>query len=538
MSATSRSKQWSTRRLICSGSAPADIAVKPTRSAISTVASRRSSSEAPRRWPHSWQNRAPAAVVAPQAGQVIRATLPGRSTLAHSGRLQACRHNRRGSFRGRHPYGAHAGEGSEERDAVALAAPRSGAWRFRTGERSAGAGRQRQPRARRAAAAGLRGRDRRRRGVPVRARERPLPRRSSISIPKAISAATCAGCSPPTCWFRTSPRSPARAAKVNRCRSTCRSKAAGGRSPSRSCRCRRNGATTVACSVSCTTSPSTSASRRCSRTGFAMTRSPSCRTGSCCSSRSATRWLTAADARRTAGSGWSSSTSITSRSSTTASGSRPATSCSPIVAQRVERILRAGDTVARLGGDELAVVCNDAQDERAVIAVAERVRTVLAEPFVLATGEVFLTASIGVALSTGTDDSPERHAPRRERRHVRGEAAWVAAASRSSPRPMREHSVARLEMESALRRALVHEEFRVHYQPLVRFESSEVIGLEALLRWQHPERGSGRGRGVPRGGRGHRADRPDRGVGVARGVRAGRVAGSPSRPTTRRSRCR
>jgi EAL domain-containing protein (putative c-di-GMP-specific phosphodiesterase class I) len=54
---------------------------------------------------------------------------------------------------------------------------------------------------------------------------------------------------------------------------------------------------------------------------------------------------------------------------------------------------------------------------------------------------------------------------------------------------MREDSVARLEMESALRRALVRDEFRVHYQPLVRFESSEVIGLEALLRWQHPEHG-------------------------------------------------
>ncbi len=55
--------------------------------------------------------------------------------------------------------------------------------------------------------------------------------------------------------------------------------------------------------------------------------------------------------------------------------------------------------------------------------------------------------------------------------------------------PMREDSVARLEMESALRRGLVRDEFRVHYQPLVRFESSEVIGLEALLRWQHPEHG-------------------------------------------------
>jgi diguanylate cyclase (GGDEF)-like protein len=159
-----------------------------------------------------------------------------------------------------------------------------------------------------------------------------------------------------------------------------------------------------------------------------------------------------------------------------------------VVAQRVERILRSGDSVARLGGDELAVVCNDAQDEGDVIAVAERVRSVLAEPFVLATGEVFITASIGIALSAGVGDSPERLL--RD-----ASVAMFAAKKRGRGRievfaeGMRENSVARLEMESALRRALVHNEFRVNYQPLVQFESSEVIGFEALLRWQHPERG-------------------------------------------------
>jgi diguanylate cyclase (GGDEF)-like protein len=159
-----------------------------------------------------------------------------------------------------------------------------------------------------------------------------------------------------------------------------------------------------------------------------------------------------------------------------------------LVAQRVQRILRTGDSVARLGGDELAVVCNDAEDERTVIAVAERIRSVLAEPFVLATGEVFVTASMGVAMSSGTDDFPERL--------LRDASVAMFAAKRMGRgrievfvEPMRQDSVARLEMESALRRALVHDEFRVHYQPLVRFESSEVMGLEALLRWQHPEHG-------------------------------------------------
>jgi diguanylate cyclase (GGDEF)-like protein len=159
-----------------------------------------------------------------------------------------------------------------------------------------------------------------------------------------------------------------------------------------------------------------------------------------------------------------------------------------VVAQRVERILRAGDTVARLGGDELAVVCNEAQDEGDVLVVAERVRSVLTEPFTLATGEVFLTASMGIALSHGEGDVPERL--------LRDASVAMFAAKRKGRgrievfvEPMRENAVARLQMESALRRALVHNEFRVHYQPLVQFESSEVMGFEALLRWQHPEQG-------------------------------------------------
>jgi diguanylate cyclase (GGDEF)-like protein len=159
-----------------------------------------------------------------------------------------------------------------------------------------------------------------------------------------------------------------------------------------------------------------------------------------------------------------------------------------VVAQRVERVLRTGDSVARLGGDELAVLCHEVNDENDVLVVADRVRAVLTEPFMLATGEVFLTASIGVALSEGEGDTPERL--------LRDASVAMFAAKKKGrgrievfSEPMRENSLARLQMESALRRALVRNEFHVHYQPLVRFETSEVIGLEALLRWQHPARG-------------------------------------------------
>ena len=159
-----------------------------------------------------------------------------------------------------------------------------------------------------------------------------------------------------------------------------------------------------------------------------------------------------------------------------------------VVVQRVERVLRAGDTVARLGGDELAIVCNDARGERDAVSVAERVRSVLAEPVMLESGEVFVTASIGVVLSNGAHDTPER---------LLRDANIAMFAAKKLGRgrieifheSMREVAIERLELEGALRRGLVHDEFRVYYQPVIRFDCSEVIGFEALVRWEHPERG-------------------------------------------------
>ena len=122
-----------------------------------------------------------------------------------------------------------------------------------------------------------------------------------------------------------------------------------------------------------------------------------------------------------------------------------------VVAQRVERVLRAGDTVARLGGDELAIVCNDAHEERDAVFVAERVRSVLAEPVMLETGEVFVTASIGVAMSSGVDDTPER---------LLRDANIAMFAAKKLGRgrievfqeSMRELAIERLELEGAMRR--------------------------------------------------------------------------------------
>jgi diguanylate cyclase (GGDEF)-like protein len=157
-------------------------------------------------------------------------------------------------------------------------------------------------------------------------------------------------------------------------------------------------------------------------------------------------------------------------------------------ARRVDRVLRAGDRLARLGGDELAIVCHDAKRVEDVAILAQRVRAVFDEPFAIAGEEVFLGASLGVAVSHGAFDTPAR---------LMRDADVAVFAAKELGRgrvevfdeTMRERAVKRLELEGALRRALVRGEFRVHYQPVVDFGRSEVIGFEALVRWDHPEHG-------------------------------------------------
>jgi diguanylate cyclase (GGDEF)-like protein len=160
-----------------------------------------------------------------------------------------------------------------------------------------------------------------------------------------------------------------------------------------------------------------------------------------------------------------------------------------VVAQRVERVLRGGDRLARLGGDELAIVCHNARTVEDVATLARRIRSVFDDPLTLESGEeVYLGASLGVAVSLGAADTPARLL--RD-----ADVAMFAAKELGRGRveifdeTMRERAVRRLELEGSLRRALLRNEFRVHYQPIVHFARNEVIGFEALVRWEHPERG-------------------------------------------------
>ena len=157
-------------------------------------------------------------------------------------------------------------------------------------------------------------------------------------------------------------------------------------------------------------------------------------------------------------------------------------------ARRLDGVLRAGDRLARVGGDELAVVCRNVRHVDDVLALARRLRAVFDQPLSLGDDEVYLDASVGVIVSDGPHDTPAR---------LLRDADVAVFAAKELGRgrvelfddTMRDQAVRRLEIESSLRRALVRGEFRVHYQPLVAIASSEMVGLEALLRWEHPDLG-------------------------------------------------
>jgi diguanylate cyclase (GGDEF)-like protein len=158
------------------------------------------------------------------------------------------------------------------------------------------------------------------------------------------------------------------------------------------------------------------------------------------------------------------------------------------VARRLEEGLRPTDTVARLGGDEFAILIDGIEDYDDVVLVAERAQKELMHPLNLNGHEVSTTASIGITLSTVNYDNPENilrdadtamyHA--KEKGKARYEIFDAAMHARA---------VSRLQLENDLRRALEREELAVHYQPIVSLDTNKIAGFEALVRWNHPEKG-------------------------------------------------
>jgi diguanylate cyclase (GGDEF)-like protein len=162
-------------------------------------------------------------------------------------------------------------------------------------------------------------------------------------------------------------------------------------------------------------------------------------------------------------------------------------------ATRLRAVLRPGDTVARLGGDEFVVLAESVVDERDAEGLAERIAAALAEPFDLSGEEVFVTASLGIALAEGAGAEraeADAHSLLRD-----ADAAMYRAKEDGRARHemfdavMRAGAVRRLETVNDLHRALEREQFVLHFQPQIDLRTHDLVGVEALLRWVHPERG-------------------------------------------------
>jgi diguanylate cyclase (GGDEF)-like protein len=151
---------------------------------------------------------------------------------------------------------------------------------------------------------------------------------------------------------------------------------------------------------------------------------------------------------------------------------------------RLRETLSPAYTVARLGGDEFAILVEDPNAPTAALDAAERLIAALETPFELEGREVFVTASVGIALGGEADELLRSADVAMYRAKAGGKAQYVVYTPR-----MDEDLVGRLELVSDLRRARVEEDFVLHYQPVVDLVTGAVHGVEALVRWQHPTRG-------------------------------------------------
>jgi diguanylate cyclase (GGDEF)-like protein/PAS domain S-box-containing protein len=158
------------------------------------------------------------------------------------------------------------------------------------------------------------------------------------------------------------------------------------------------------------------------------------------------------------------------------------------VSRRLNATVRHQDTIARFGGDEFVVLCEDLDDERHAVELAERAEQAFAEPFMLSHAEITLSASIGVAVTNRATD--------RASSLLRdADAAMYRAKRRGGARhelfddAMHTQAVSRLLTERSLRQALDRDELRVLYQPQFDLTTGDRVCLEALLRWDHPRRG-------------------------------------------------
>ena len=156
------------------------------------------------------------------------------------------------------------------------------------------------------------------------------------------------------------------------------------------------------------------------------------------------------------------------------------------VATRLKRCSRPQDTIARMGGDEFTILLTDLHDAVEAVLVAERILNELAAPITLLSNEVVVAASIGLSIGEYTD--PEHMLRDADIAMYRAKAEGGSGYAVFNDE-MHEHAMAALQSRIELRTAIERQEFELFYQPMVDTGTDRICGVEALLRWQHPERG-------------------------------------------------
>jgi diguanylate cyclase (GGDEF)-like protein len=159
------------------------------------------------------------------------------------------------------------------------------------------------------------------------------------------------------------------------------------------------------------------------------------------------------------------------------------------IGARLAGAVRSHDTVGRIGGDEFAVVLERLEGHGDAERVAERLLAVLAEPIVTGTREIVPRASIGIAIATGGSDVDADEMLRRADVAMYAAKAAPGSSFRTWSPELDRAPSARLELEVDLRRAVEADAIDLHFQPIVDLETGDIVAVEALARWTHPDRG-------------------------------------------------
>jgi diguanylate cyclase (GGDEF)-like protein len=158
------------------------------------------------------------------------------------------------------------------------------------------------------------------------------------------------------------------------------------------------------------------------------------------------------------------------------------------IARRLSRLLKPQDTLARLSGDQFAMILMSEREPARIVAFAETMRRALRAPIAFNDREIFLTASIGLALAESQQVRTEEVLKDAELAMFHAKRIGGDRIETFKP-AMRARKTDRLTLESELRRAIEREEIKVVYQPIVRLEDRAIAGFEALARWDHPKMG-------------------------------------------------